>query len=139
MDVGWAGAHELGEQVAPRGPLRDFVDVVDHQAHVERRKLAEGIEQAGQRIAAVTVPAEGDEDRVGQMVGVAVTRLTGNPRIDAARVDAVGPNGLAEQRGFSDSWFAEYANALSARHGQQTIDGTDAELERMFDEIAFER
>ena len=44
MDVGWAGAHELGEQVAPRRPLGDLVDVVDHQAHVERRKLAEGIE-----------------------------------------------------------------------------------------------
>ena len=103
MGVRGEGPHQLGEEVVPGRPLGHLVDVVENQAHVERSELSERVEHLLERFAALAGPPEGDEHGMGEVFCVAIAGLAGHPRVDAPRVDTVGPNGLGEERGLSEA------------------------------------
>ena len=74
------------------------MDVVDHQAHIERCELTDRIEDPFERFAAVADPIDGGHDRRPEVLGVAVGRLAREPDVDTPRVGVIGANRLGEQR-----------------------------------------
>ena len=79
------------------------MDVVDHDTDVDRGEVSDRVEDPFDRFAAKVVLTEGGDDRGRQMIGIAVSRLTGQPGVDPAWVGLVGADRLGQQRRLAES------------------------------------
>ena len=74
------------------------MEVVEEQAHVDRRELSEAVEDTEGGVAAIAAAAERGEHGVGEMFGVAVAWFARDPGVEAQRLRLVGPDRLCQQR-----------------------------------------
>ena len=85
------GADEVGQEAGAGRPVGQLVNVVEHQAHVERGELAEGVEHALQWVLPVAVAIESGQYGADEVAGVAVAGLARDPGVDSSRISLVGP------------------------------------------------
>ncbi len=102
VGVGRELSSDVGQQRGRGGGGRQLVEVVEHEADVERRLGPEGLQHPLGRVPSLQRPTERGHDGQRESASVLVTWLAGDPGVDAARCGLVGPHRLGQRGGLPE-------------------------------------